>query len=231
MHPQLGSFIELGLPFGAKPRLILAHINTEALLTKSPEIETDRSLTAFVSRLRLASHGRNMRTIKDQLSRLSACTIRLGLIKDGHAVTVNSQIVTAFDLWFPKDDRQRVLWPTTIRLSLDYFESLMGHAVPLNEQALVALSHSAMALDIYAWLAQRLHRIPAGKSALVPWTALQSQFGWHYEEIRMFRRAFKIALAQVHTQYREARFDVGEQGMKLWTSSPPVSKRIILVQG
>ena len=70
-----------------------------------------------------------------------------------------TKVVGAFDLWFPKDQRQRVLWPSTVRLSSDYFDSLQRHAVPLDERAIAALSHSAMGLDMYAWLAQRLHRV------------------------------------------------------------------------
>jgi hypothetical protein len=70
-----------------------------------------------------------------------------------------------------------VLWPTTLRLSLDYYESLTRYAVPLDERAVAALAHSAMALDMYCWMAQRLHRIPPGKPQFVPWTALQEQFG------------------------------------------------------
>jgi len=173
--------VPLGLPFGPKPRLILAHVNAEALRTSSPDIEVEDSLTAFVKRLKLDPGGRNMRTIKDQLARLSAASVRLGLLRDGRAITVNSQIVTAFDLWFPnKDARQRVLWPSTVRLSLDYFESLKAHAVPLDERALSALSHSAMALDLYAWLAQRLHRIPKPHRQFIPWPAIKEQFGADY---------------------------------------------------
>jgi hypothetical protein len=104
-----------------------------------------------------------MRIVKDQLARLSASSIRLGVVKDGHALTVNSQIVSAFDVWFPKDDRQRVLWPSIVRLSLDYWESLRTHAVPLDEDHIASLSHSALALDIYAWLANRLRRIPTSQ--------------------------------------------------------------------
>jgi len=145
MHPELCRFVPIGLPFGPKPRLILAHLNAEALRQRSAEIEVEASLTAFVRRLQLDPGGRTISTIKDQLARLSASAIRLGLVRDGHAVTINSQIVTAFDLWFPKDDRQRVLWPATVRLSADYFDSLTRHAVPLHERALMALSGSAMA--------------------------------------------------------------------------------------
>ncbi len=225
MHPELCRFVPIGLPFGPKPRLILAHLNAEALRQRSPEIEVEASLTAFVRRLRLDPGGRTIGTIKNQLARLSASAIRLGVVRDGHAVTINSQIVTAFDLWFPKDDRQRVLWPATVRLSGDYFESLTRHAVPLHERALMALSGSAMGLDVYAWLAQRLHRVDPRKPALVPWKALQCQFGWHYDRVRDFRRVFRQTVRLVHSQYPEAAINLDEGGMMLRHSPPPVKGR------
>jgi hypothetical protein len=171
-----------------------------------------------------------MRTIKDQLARLSASSVRLGLIRDGQAVTVNSQIVTAFDLWFPKDDRQRVLWPSTVRLSLDYFESLKAHAVPLDERALAALSHSAMALDLYAWLAQRLHRIQKPHRQFIPWPAVKDQFGADYSRLRKFREVFMQALRQVCAVYPAAKIDVNRNGLFLYTSPPPVVKTGVVVQ-
>lgn len=229
MHPELCRFVPIGLPFGPKPRLILAHLNAEALRQRSPEIEVEASLTAFVKRLRLDPGGRTISTIKNQLARLSASSIRLGLIRDGHAVTINSQIVSAFDLWFPKDDRQRVLWPATVRLSGDYFDSLTRHAVPLHERALMALSGSAMGLDVYAWLAQRLHRVDPGKPVLVPWTALQAQFGWHYDRVRDFRRVFHQTVRLVHSQYREASIELDGCGMTLRHSPPPVKGRTSVV--
>ena len=228
MHPKLGKFVEVGLPYGPKPRLILAHINTAALKKGDPEIETARSLTSFIAdTLDLASHGRNVRVIKEQLTRLSTCSIRLGMVRDGQAYTVQSQIVTAFSLWLEKDERQRVFWPSTIRLSADYFESLQRHAVPLDQHHLAALSHSAMALDVYAWLAQRLHRVGKGKGTPLPWTAVAAQFGGSgYERIRKFRANFKVALGQVKTVYRGARVDVSEQGLMLWNSAPPVPPKL-----
>jgi hypothetical protein len=229
MHPQKGQLVPLGLPFGPKPRLILTHLNAEALRTGSEEIEIESSLTAFVRRLRLDLHGRNMRTIKDQLSRLSASSVRLGIVRDGRAITVNSQIVTAFDLWFPKDARQRVLWPSIVRLSLDYFESLQRHAVPLDERAIASLSHTAMGLDIYTWLAQRLHRVRPGKPAFVPWAALRDQFGWHYRHMRKFKQVFRQTLDMVQSQYRAARLDLDDRGMTLRNSPPPVKGRMILL--
>ena len=75
------------------------------------------------------------------------------------------------------------------------------HAVPLNETAVSRLSHNAMALDIYAWLAQRLHRIEVGKSPCIPWGSLAQQFGSGYANVRAFRRVFKRTLAQVKVVY------------------------------
>ena len=229
MHPEEGRLVALGLPFGPKPRLILSHLNAEALRTGSPEIEIGASLTAFVKRLRLDPKGRNMRLIKDQLACLSASSIRLGLLRDGRAITFNSHIVTAFDLWFPKDDRQRVLWPSTVRLSLDYFDSLTRHAVPLDERAIAGLSHSALGLDLYCWLAQRLHRVDPAKSAFIPWTALRDQFGWHYGRLRKFREVFCLTLDGVLTQYRDARVILDGRGLTLQNSPPPVRRRLSVV--
>jgi hypothetical protein len=247
MHPEKGCFVPLGLPFGPKARMILMHINQQAMKQQTPEIEIQDSLTKFVRRtLELDPNGRNMRNVKEQLARLSASSIRLGVVKDGHAITVNSHIVSAFDVWFPKDDRQRVLWPSVIRLSLDYWESLKTHAVPLDEDHIARLSHSALALDIYAWLANRLHRIPVNKPAMISWPALHGQFGQGYKRLDNFRAAFRVALNEVLTLYKAARIDLHEdrkppyiysqggqvvlrespaKGLTLFNSAPPVSRR------
>jgi len=151
-------------------------------------------------------------------------------VHNGRAITVNSQIVTSFDLWFPKDERQKVLWPSTVTLSLDYFESLKAHAVPLDERAIAALSHSAMALDMYAWLAQRLHRIPKPHRQFIPWPAVKDQFGADYDRLRKFREKFMEALRQVHAVYPAMKIDITGQGLFLYTSPPPVVKTGIVVK-
>lgn len=185
-------------------------------------------MTAFVSRtLGLDTGGRNIRTVKDQLTRLSAADFRIGTAHDGHSITLKGTVIEGFDLWVSRDPRQRVLWPTTVQFSKNYFESLMKHAVPLNETAISRLAHNAMALDIYTWLAQRLHRVEQGKSALVPWTALYEQFGQGYERIRDFRRVYVRTLKPVHVVYPEAKFDLVEAGMKLWHSRPPIARKLL----
>jgi Plasmid encoded RepA protein len=208
-------WLKVGLPFGPKPRLVLYHLNAEALRTQSPVLELEDSLTAFVKRtLGLDAGGRNIRVVKEQLTRLSASDFRIGTSQDDRSVTLKGSIVDGFELWTPRDATQRVLWPSTVQFSARYFESLMKHAVPLNEAAVARLSHSAMALDVYTWLAQRLHRVSAEKGGvLVPWTRLAEHFGHGYERLRDFRRVFGRTLRQVRVVYPDAKFDLDGRGM------------------
>lgn len=226
---RIDDFVDVGLPFGPKPRLVLYHLNAEALRTQSPTIELEDSLTAFVKRtLGLDPGGRNIRTVKDQLTRLSAADFRIGTTsQEGRSVTLKGSVIEGFELWIAKNERQRVLWPTTVQFSQRYFESLMNHAVPLNETAVGRLSHNAMALDLYTWLAQRLHRVEGSRGVLVPWTSLHEQFGHGYERIRDFRRVFVRTLRQVKLVYPEAKFEVASEGMQLRHSRPPVARRLL----
>ena len=88
-----------------------------------------------------------------------------------------------------------------------------------------------MALDIYAWLAQRLHRIPANRPTTISWTSLHEQFGQGYnpEQMFRFRQVFRIALKQVLSIYKTARVEdstqkparrVAVQGKTLWREEP-----------
>jgi hypothetical protein len=229
-HPVKKAFIQLPLPFGPKARLVMMHLNTEAIRARSPVVEVERSLTAFARRLLQGSdpNGREIRAIKEQLSALSTATIRLAVDAGDAATQINTQIVGALDLWPEGDPAQRVLWPVTVRLSTDYFESLARHAVPLDERAVAALAHSATALDVYAWLAQRLHRIPPGRPQFVPWPALHEQFGQGFTRLRAFREHFLEVLRQVASQYPEAKVEVDRQaGLTLAASPPPVLKRFV----
>jgi hypothetical protein len=142
---------------------------------------------------------------------------------DGQTFQVDNKIVHRFNLWLERrDDSQRILWPESVELSADYFHTLQEHAVPLDDRAVIALSHSAVALDIYTWLAQRLCRIR--ERAFVPWTSLKDQFGYGYSEIRQFRKFFLSALKDVQTQYPAAKIDADGKGLTLHQSPPPVKR-------
>ncbi len=225
IDPATRKFVEVGLPYGEKPRLVLIHLASEAVRTRNPVVDVEGSMTAFARSLGLDTNGPSLRHLKDQLARLAAATVRMGLVEEGRAVQVNTQIVSAFDLWYPAEPGQRVLWPSTVRLSAEYFDSLARHAVPLDRRAVGALAGSSLALDVYVWLAQRLHRVSTGRPQFVGWANLHDQFGQGYARVRDFRAKFLGTLKQVHAVYPTARLTADERGLTLAHSPPPVSGR------
>jgi len=50
-NPKTGKWVQLDLPFGPKPRLILVHLSAEALKTNSPKVNVEDSFKAFVRRI------------------------------------------------------------------------------------------------------------------------------------------------------------------------------------
>lgn len=236
--PQKKQWIELPLPFGPKARLILMYLNSEAIRTRSPIIDVEDSMTAFLRQLQNGRdpNGEEIQKFKQQLAALARAKISMAVANDDtlSAVAIRTAhgdlpIVKFIELWFPKNPNQRVLWPGTLELTTDYFEDLSRHAVPLDQRAIAALSHSAMALDIYSWLAQRLHRVSTHRPYSLTWKHLHQQFGHGYKQIRQFRSAFLKTVKDVQTQYPEARLETDAGGMVLLNSQPPVRKKLIQI--
>ena len=77
---QNGDYVTLGLPFGAKPRLFLSKIQTEAIRRQSPVIPVSTSMTGMLRELGFNVTGGKRGTIasfKEQTSRLAACRFRV----------------------------------------------------------------------------------------------------------------------------------------------------------
>jgi Plasmid encoded RepA protein len=218
-------WVDLPLPHGEKPRLVLVYLNTEALRARSPLVDVEDSMTAFVRAVGIEPNGAHIRDFKDQMTRLAAATVRFAVGDEQRTVQGQMQIVEAFDLWWPKDDRQRVMWPSLLCLSDQYFRSLQAHAVPLDPRAIAVLKGSSLCLDVYCWLAQRLHRIHPARSQTISWPALKEQFGADYGRMVDFRAKFVPALRAVWAVYPSAKMEVASDGLTLLHSPPPVPKR------
>ena len=82
LDPHAMTWVKQGLPYGPKARLMQLHICTRALRQKSPVVELEGSMSAFIRSLGFEVKGGPRGTIqpfKDQLNRLAACTMRIGL--------------------------------------------------------------------------------------------------------------------------------------------------------
>ncbi len=103
-----------GVPYGARARMILLYLQTQAVRTGSREIELGRSMRDWLARMGLSWGGETGRALREQAARIAACSLKFfweGENADG--------------------------W-TAGR----FYDALSRHAVPLREAALCELSES-----------------------------------------------------------------------------------------
>jgi hypothetical protein len=232
-----GKFTQPELPYGSRPRIIMAHISSEAVRTKSKEIHIGDSMHGFMKALGINTGGREYARFRSQLYRLAACRMTIGFSiqeLDGlrRDITVHTQPIHKFEAWLTPDPNQRVMWPGVLYLSDEFFNTLLEHAVPLDRRALNTLKHSALCLDIYCWLAHRLHRVTKREGVKLSWENLHFQFGQEYENRKDFKREFKRALRQALVVYPSAKIEGIYGGILLKQSPPPIPKpRIVVTRG
>ncbi|MEQ1697708.1 MAG: replication protein RepA [Hyphomicrobiaceae bacterium] len=220
---------DMPLPYGTRPRLVLFHVCSEAIRNKSPEVEVERSASAFLERIGIAKGGESMVAFKRQMLALAACRMQIGYQTESKVVNVKCDPISRFDAWMQYDNGQLGMWPGVITLSSEFYGTLTEHAVPLDPRAIRALQNSALALDAYTWLAHRLCRVRQNKGITLYWKNLKDQFGQEYRSDKDFKREFAGALRKAHAVYPDAKIDIVRGGLKLFPSPPPVKRRQVVV--
>ncbi len=224
--------MEYGLPYGTYPRLLLAWVTTEAVRTKSTELELGDSLSQFMAKLDLGKstggqHG-SITRLRQHMQRLFTSTVSAEYEKAGEWQQVTfCPIEGACVFWDPKRPGQRSLWRSYISLNRRFYEELIYRPVPVDMAALRALAkrRSPMAIDIYQWLTHRMSYLR--KQSTVPWPALQLQFGCDYKRERDFRRTFLKHLKVVLELYPQAKVELGNGGLLLKPSRTHIPMRVI----
>lgn len=216
------------LPYGTRPRLVFVNVITEAVRTRSRTVHVESSVRGFLRRLGIDCGGNSMKGFKKQMIALASCQMQLGFRTELGVGQIDAKPISRFEAWIVDENRQRGMWPGELDLSADFFESMLEHAVPLDPHALAGLQNSAMALDIYCWLAHRLCRVSLAAGTTVSWSALKEQFGQEYASPDEFRRSFIEAMDKARQVYPDARIEIVRGGLKLLPSAPPVRKSMIL---
>jgi hypothetical protein len=225
-------FVEQPIPYGPKPRVMMADLFSYALKHKTRTITLGDSVTDYLHRLGLTSQGGKqgpLTLFRRQAQALSVCRMTLGINYGGKACTISGQPIQQFEAWMDDRGGQRTLWPASLELSAEFFESLREFAVPLDMRAVHSLSGSALALDLYTALAHRLHRLR--KPLLLRWASWSEQFGQEYSDPRDFRRELRRQIKAVLTVYPAARVEQVTGGLMLYPSPPPVPKLQVIRGG
>lgn len=212
----------IGLPYGSYARFILLFLQTEAIRTGSREIELGGSMNRWLGSMGLSSGGKTYRLVSEQARRISGCRLTFFADRQGHEIRSQGGFVkTAISMSGMLGD-QPGLWQDKVLLDEDFYRALREHPVPLSESALRAIGPRSMVIDVYIWLAYRLHALR--RDVEVGWPALHAQFGAGYMRLRDFRRDFIAALELALAAYPDAHVSTGERGVVLRPSRPAVAR-------
>jgi hypothetical protein len=227
-----GQAIQIGLPFGSFPRIVLAMLVSEAVRTKSRRIYLGDSITDFFRRiereervqLRGGPRGELAR-FREQMRRLLSARVAIHYDTPGAFGFDYLQVADkGMLLWDPANPGQRALFQSYIELAERFYEEAVRNPVPIDLDALRVLRRSPLAIDIFLALSLRFYSLT--KDDLIPWSALQAQFGADYSRQRAFREKFKQQLERVKLVYPAARAEVLTEGLRLQPSPTYVPKRL-----
>ncbi|MGI4809174.1 MAG: replication protein RepA [Janthinobacterium lividum] len=221
------TFEFVGVPFGSHARLILLYLQTEALRTGRREVELGGSMRSWLAKVGIPAGGMTGRSVRDQAERISRCKLTFDITTGTRYSGLVQQTIVDKALFIEAEDgsRQSRMSLETAKLSEGFFEQLQKHPVPLEEAAIKALSNNAPALDVYLWLAYRLHALKHDR--LVTWPALKSQFGTGFSKLYHFKNKFPGTLSLAQAVYPHAKLQVTDQGVVLKPSRPPVAPRLM----
>lgn len=226
-------------PYGKYPRLILPWLSTQVVLREA-DLESDGSLTIelgdsmrdFLKFLDLPYGGKSGRLMREQARRLFGADILFSedrgrsLLGDRRQRVYKMPVSQAYELWWDYDvPDQQALWGNNVRLSSAFVQSVLTAKIPTDMRALKLLSEKGgpLAMDIYLWLSYRL--FVARRPTLVPWEALQAQFGSQTERPRRFKQSFTSKLILISLVYPEAVFKEVDKGLMLYPSPSPLGHK------
>jgi hypothetical protein len=187
-----------------------------------------KSLRDWLERMQIPVGGKNLIAVREQTERISRCRLTFE-IRRGNRVGLANQSIMDTAIFLDasdEDDGQRGLFAQTARFSEAFFEGLRKHPVPIEEAAIGAISNNSMAIDIYVWLAYRLHSL--SKATPLSWAAVKVQFGAGFAAMNNFKLRFLPNLRLAMAVYPQAKIeDAGDKGLILHPSPPPVSEQLI----
>lgn len=212
-----------GVPYGSMARLILLYLQTEAIRTNSAEVELGKSMNAWLSKMEIPIGGRTYQLVTEQARRISACRLTFFRGRPGINSFENGAFVSGgISMAGFNNLEQSSLWQEKVRLDDGFLRSLREHPVPVREEAIRVIGARSMAIDIYIWLAYRLHILV--KPTPISWLSIHTQFGGGFKHVRQFKPTFMDSLGMALAVYPEAHVDADGDGLTLYPSLPAIPK-------
>ena len=225
MNPNSrGDFKECTVPAGPKARLLNAYITDYALRHRTPVIPLGESLREAMAKMSIPIGGSNGKELQRELENIASAEIVLGVWSDDGTKGRQKQTKIAGDIsfWIDKDENQRTLWQQEMQLSAEYYKAVTedDRMAPVYWPAMIALQHNPRAMDIHAFLVYRM-RSGLERPITLPLDVLHAMFGKDIGQRKHFVAEFKLALAEAHKWYPNARVELMKDGSGLTLKSSP----------
>ena len=211
-----------GVPHGSKARLILLYLQTEAVKTNSRIVELGTSMRRWLRSMGVTITGPNYQEVRRQAQKIERALVSFTFRGDDATVSWQDTIIRgSFER--PCSDEMR-----TVELSESFFRSITERPVPVCEAAIRVLGERCMALDLYLWLAYRLHSLQ--RPTMVSWPSLHSQFGAATRLLKHFKPHFAREIEAALAAYPGARADLMDDGIRLHPSPSPTGSILRLAR-
>lgn len=225
--PKTGQTISerFGLPYGADGRRVLLYLQTQAVLTQSREIELGGSFTDALRNMGIPNTGYAQKHVQEQINRIKGCHVQITYMNEFERGFSQCSLIEEALEEKPASNpgREGKFFVRTLTLSQPFYNALCKHALPIDHSAINNLDGDSRAMDIYVWLAYRLHVLK--QPTPVSWSALYQQFGKSIALLKHFKPKFREALGEALAVYDGATVEVTDDGVILHPSNAPVSAK------
>ena len=179
-------------------------------------------MRVWLGTMGLSIGGTTYKLVSEQAKRISGCRLQFFTERNGKELMRHGGFVDGSISLAGMGSEQLGLWQDRVLLNEEFYRALREHPVPISESALRAIGPRSMAIDIYIWLAYRLHAVR--HDVEVGWPALYNQFGSGFQLIRKFRSHFVECLELALAAYPDGRVSISERGIVLHHSRPAIGK-------
>lgn len=214
-------FVKQRIPSGAKARILLTHIQTEAVQKRTRIIDMGHSMRQFMKRSGVKDSGSAFGSLTREVHNLAAASISVAGWGDTHAASSSARIASSINFWLEKDERQFTIWQPELEISRDFYAILQEHRMAIPWSGYIGLQDDPRAQDIYMWMCYRLPKIPANKPLLLEYKHLNGIFGNDSNEFRFWEK-FRASTISACKWYPQARVQFLNDCVKFHQAPPAV---------
>ncbi len=234
--PQTNREVHIGVPWGARSRLLVLWVATAAQNQAQASQSSDSrwlsigSIRSWFQAVGVPYHNESVNAIKEQLIRLSFARFTMVMKQNGLAFFNDEKLFDAKvfedqDLeHYADNNMSNVRMPVGLKLSETAYNQFTGvNSIAIPTQSLRLISNNSMAIDIFLYMMYRLRSIPEKESLLITYKTLSTQFASGESKGR-FLQAFGPSIERAIECLSCAKVDMTEEGL-LIHHAPPLEFR------